>query len=144
MRKLSAALLILLGLASAALAQVVTVKPFPDGQAGRTNNLVASTTGTTGAITATLTGAANATTYICGFTVTSAGTTAATLGNITITGISVTMNFTYAFVSSGQGVFGIAFPGCIAGSAQNTNIVVNVPAGGAGTTVAATAWGYTN
>jgi hypothetical protein len=54
------------------------------------------------------------------------------------------MNFVYAFVSSGQGVFGIAFPGCISGSAQNTSIVVNVPAGGAGTTVAATAWGYTN
>ena len=45
---------------------------------------------------------------------------------------------------AGGVVFGIAFPGCISGSAQNTNIVVNVPAGGAGTTVAATAWGYTN
>jgi hypothetical protein len=143
MHKALTALLILLGLASAALAQVVTTEQFPQG--AQPNNLTASNTFTTAAATATLTGGANRFTYLCGFTVTSAGTTTATLGDITITGtVSGTMNFEYAFVSSGQGILGIAFPGCISSSAVNTSIVVNVPAGGAGTVGAVTAWGYTN
>ncbi len=54
------------------------------------------------------------------------------------------LNFEYAFVSSGQGILGVAFPGCISSSAVNTSIVVNVPAGGAGTVGAVNAWGYTN
>ena len=141
MRKL---LILLLALAlGSAQAQVVTTKPFPEG--GQTNNLTASVTGTTGAIVATLTGASNKFTYLCGFVVTSGGTTSALVGAITVTGtISGTMPFTYVFVSSGQGILGIAFPGCISSANQNQNIVVNVPAGGAGTTVAVTAWGYTN
>ncbi len=143
MKRLSIALLLYLGLASAALAQVVTTKPFPEG--GQTNNLTNSATFTTGTSSATLTGAAGRFTYICGFVVSSAGTTAATLGAITVTGtVSGTMNFEYAFVSTGQGIFGIAFPGCISSSAANTSIVVNTPAGGAGTVGAVTAWGYTN
>jgi len=143
MKRLSIALLLYLGLASAALAQVVTTKPFPEG--GQTNNLTNSATFTTGTSSATLTGAAGRFTYICGFVVSSAGTTAATLGAITITGtVSGTMNFEYAFVATGQGIFGIAFPGCISSSAANTSIVVNTPAGGAGTVGAVTAWGYTN
>ena len=143
MRKLSVALLLLLGLASAALAQVVTVKPFPQG--GQTNNLTASNTFTTGTANATLTGGSGRFTYICGFVVTTAGTTAATSGTVTVTGtVSGTMNYTYVFVSAGQGILGIAFPGCITSSTTNTSIVVNVPAGGAGTLGSVTAWGYTN
>ncbi len=143
MHKLSAALILLLALASAALAQVVTTAPFPQG--GQINNLTNSATFTTGTSSATLTGVAGKRTYICGFVVSSAGTTAATLGAITVTGtVSGTMNFEYAFVATGQGIFGIAFPGCITSSAVNTSIVVNTPAGGAGTVGAVTAWGYTN
>lgn len=106
--------------------------------------LTQSTTGTTGSISVTLAGAANKYTYICGFTVTSGGTTTALAGNVTITGtVGGTQNFTYVFVSSGQGLLGINFaPGCITSSAQNTSIVMTVPAGGTGTTVAATIWGY--
>ncbi len=143
MNRFALAFIALVALCASAVAQVVTVKQFPEGPV--TNNLTASATGTTGAIAATLTGATGKYTYLCGFTVTSAGTTAAASGTITVTGtIGGTMSFIYVFVSSGQGVFGIAFPGCITSSAANTSIVVNVPAGGAGTTVAATAWGYTN
>jgi hypothetical protein len=144
MRKALAALILLLGLASAALAQVALTKPIPEGP--NVFNATASATFTTGTATATLTGASGKFTYICGFVVTSAGTTTATLGDITITGtITGTLNFEYAFVSSGQGILGIAFgPGCIQSSAKNTSIVVNVPAGGAGTAGAVTAWGYTN
>lgn len=142
MRKHLLALALLLALGPAT-AQVVTVKDFPQG--AQTNNTTSSNTFTTGSSSATLTGASNKFTYICGFVVTSAGTTAATLGNITITGtIGGTMNFEYAFVSSGQGILGIAFPGCISSSGKNTSIVVNTPAGGSGTVGAVTAWGYTN
>jgi len=61
-----------------------------------------------------------------------------------LTGLPTTMNFTYVFVSSGQGVLGVAFPGCLVASAANTNIVVNTPAGGAGTVGSVSAWGFTN
>lgn len=143
MRKLVAALLISLGLASAALAQVVTTKDFPSGS--QTNNKTASTDFTTGTAAATLTAQAAKWTYLCGFTVTTGGTTAATTGKVTITGlITGTMSFTYVFVSSGQGIMGIAFPGCISSSAVNTAIVVNTPAGGAGTVGSVNAWGYNN
>jgi hypothetical protein len=141
MRKL--AILLLLLLVGPAVAQVPVTWPAPQG--AQVSPITASATGTTGAITATLTGVAGRTTYICGFVVTSGGTTGALAVNLTVTGtIGGTLNFTYIFVSSGQGLLGVALPGCIASSGQNTNIVVNVPAGGAGTTVAATAWGYTN
>ncbi len=144
MRKLYIALLLYWGLVGAVLAQVALTTNIPPGS--NTSNLTGSATFTTGASSATLTGASNKWTYICGFVVTSAGTTTAATGTITVTGtISGTMNFQYVFVSSGQGVLGIAFgPGCIQSANQNSNIVVNTPAGGAGTAGAVTAWGYTN
>ena len=142
-RKLATVLGLCLCLAIPAAAQVVTTKPFPQG--GQTNNLTASNNFTTGSATATLTGASGRWTYLCGFVVTSAGTSSATQGTVTVTGtISGTMNFTYAFVSTGQGILGIAFPGCISSSAVNTSIVVNVPAGGGGTVGSVSSWGYTN
>lgn len=143
MRKLLglALLLATLGVAPAQ-AQVVTTRSFPEGPS--VNPLTASSTGTTGSITVTLTGAAGKFTYLCGFTITSGGTSAATLGDATITGVPTTMHFTYVFVSSGQGLLGVAFPGCITSSAVNTNIVLTIPAGGAGTTVSGSMWGYTN
>jgi hypothetical protein len=137
MKKLSAALLLYLGLACAALAQTAII-PIQT----TINQIQNSATGTTGSVVATLSGTSGQWTYICGFTVTSAGTTAAIAANVTVTGIASTMNFTYAFVSSGQGALGVAFPACISASAANTNIVVTVPGGGTGTTVAVSAWGY--
>jgi len=144
MRKLIAALVVLLGLAGAALAQVALFTQIPT--AGNLANITASNTFTTGTSSATLAGATGKWTYICGFVVSSAGTTAATLGNVTVTGtVSGTLNFEYSFVSAGQGILGIAFgPGCIQSSTLNTSIVVNTPAGGAGTVGAVTAWGFTN
>lgn len=102
-----------------------------------------SATGTTAAVTATLPANANQTTYICGFVITSGGTTAALVGNATVTGtIGGTLNFSYVDVSSGQGVLGIPFPQCIPASANGQTIAVTAPAGGAGTVAAVTAWGY--
>lgn len=111
--------------------------------------VTASATGTTTAITASLpastgtAGAVGQTTYLCGFVVTSGGTTTAITGNVAVTGtIGGSLNFAYVFVATGQGAMGTAMPNCIPASATNTPIVVSVPAGGAGTTVAVSAWGY--
>ncbi len=112
---------------------------YPPG----TTVLTGSNTGTTGAVTATLTSASLHTAFICGFIITSGGTTSALVQNATVTGtIGGTLNFTYVDVSSGQGLLGVAFPQCIPASAQNTNIVVTAPAGGAGTVAAVSAWGF--
>lgn len=141
MRKILLALAIFWALP--AQAQLNTVWPPPQGS--QPNNITASATGTTGQITATLTGAANRWTYICGFVLTSGGTSSATVVDATITGtITGTLNYQYVYVSSGQGILGVAFPGCISSSAVNTSIVVTLPAGGAGTVNAISAWGYTN
>ncbi len=142
MKKLSAALLLFLCLASAALGQVPQYFQ-PQIVSQGPINLTASAIGTTGSVAATLTGSSGKQTYICGFVVTSGGTTTAITGNVTVTGtVSGTMNFTYVFVSTGQGVLGFAVPNCIASANLGGNIVVNVPAGGAATVVAVSAWGY--
>lgn len=118
---------------------VSTGTVYPQGSQPVTN----SATGTTAAVVATLPASQTRTTYICGFIITSGGTSAALVGNATVTGtISGTLNFTYVDVATGQGILGIAFPQCIPGSAVNTAIVVSSPAGGAGTAAATTAWGY--
>jgi len=110
MKKLSAALLLFLCLASAALGQVPQYFQ-PQIVSQGPINLTASAIGTTGSVAATLTGSSGKQTYICGFVVTSGGTTTAITGNVTVTGtVSGTMNFTYVFVSTGQGVLGFAVP----------------------------------
>jgi hypothetical protein len=96
---------------------------------------------------ATLAGAAAKTTYICGFVITSAGSTAAAVVSPTITGtISGTLTFSYATVAGAtlqNATLSIAFPRCIPASATNTAVVVTLPALGAGNTNATViAWGY--
>ena len=105
--------------------------------------ITASTTATTGSFNSSLAAVLGKTNFICGFVITSGGTTAAAVVNATITGAVVgTMNYAYVFPSSGQGVLGVAFPQCIIASGSNTAITVSVPAGGAGTTAALSVWGY--
>lgn len=113
--------------------------PYPPGAAPILN----STTGTTGAVTVTLPAAPGRFTYLCGFFGTSAGTTAGLAAAGTITGVvGGPANFTYAYVSSGQGLLGAALTNCLPSSAQNTAIVVTIPGGGAGTVVSLFAWGF--
>lgn len=97
--------------------------------------------------TATLAGAASQTTYISGFTFTSAGATAATVVNGTITGtLGGTMTFTVPVVAGAtlaNSPININFYPAIPASATNTSIVVSVPSLGAGNTNATvSAWGY--
>lgn len=142
MNKLIAALVISLGLVCAALGQVVTVAPFPQG--GQPNNVTDAATGTTGQITAAIAGVSGRWSYLCGFVATSVGTVSAIAVNLTVTGIPTALSMQYAYVSSGQGILGIAFPGCIASKAQASAITVTLPGGGTGTVNALDVWGYTN
>lgn len=106
-------------------------------------NVTESTTATTGSFSVTLPAVAGHTNWLCGFVITSGGTTTSAVVNATVTGVVTgTNNYAYLFPSSGQGALGVALPSCIPSSAVNTAIAVSVPAGGAGTTAALTAWGY--
>lgn len=143
MKKLSAALILYLGLVCAALAQAPIV--FSSAGGSQILPVTASVTATTGAFSVTLPAAASKYTYLCGFVITSAGTTAAAVATVTTTGtISGSLNYVYTFVSAGQGVLGVSIPGCIVSSGQNQAIQISVGAGGAGTTAALNAWGYQN
>lgn len=111
--------------------------------AGSKFPITASATGTTAATSATLAADPAKTNFLCGFTLTSGGTSSGVVGNATVTGLTGgTLNFAYASVSTGQGLLGVAFPACLSGSAVNTAIVVTQPAGGAGTVSAVSVWGY--
>lgn len=97
---------------------------------------------------ATLPAAVGKTTYITGFEITGAGATAASVITVTITGTSGPSTPTYLLTIPAGATTGITplqveFPQPIPASAQNTAIVVNLPAFGAGNTNAcATAHGY--
>ena len=143
MKKLALVFLALLALTGLAQAQLPITFPAPQGQPVA---VTCSSTGTTGAITCTLAAVANKRTYICGFVVSSGGTTGALVDTVTVAGtVGGTMSYRFVFVSAGQGLLGVAYgPTCISSSAVNTAIVVSVPAGGTGTLVAANAWGFQN
>src|SRR5262249_44570587 len=75
-------------------------QPHPEGATPYT----ATATGTTGATTATLAGAASVTTYLCGFSI-RANANAAATGNATVTGvITATLNFTQWTAPSANGL----------------------------------------
>jgi hypothetical protein len=141
MKRILAALTALCLYASLALAQTIVV---PLSGSANLIPIQNSATGTTAAVSTILPGFANKWTYICGFVITSAGTSTATVVTASIIGIATPMNFVYNFVSSGQGILGVALPACQTASVQGSPITVGVPAGGAGTTVAVSAWGFAN
>jgi hypothetical protein len=97
--------------------------------------------------TATLAAAVGKVTYICGFSITSAGSTGAAVVSPTITNmITGTMTFTYtsvAGVTLANQPLVIPFNRCIPANAPNTTIVVSMPSLGTGNTNATVnAWGY--
>lgn len=96
---------------------------------------------------ATLAAVAGKTTYICGYSYSSSGSTAAAVVSPTVAGtITGTLTSTYATVAGvtlGNPQIVFTFNPCIAASAVNTSIVVTLPALGAGNTNAnANAWGF--
>jgi hypothetical protein len=96
---------------------------------------------------ATLAGAAGKTTYIWGFTLTAGGATAGLPVIATVAGLlGGTQSFIFDFAAGATAgsTFVYNFPVPWPASAQNTAIVVTLPAGGAGNTnAAATAMGFT-
>lgn len=101
-----------------------------------------------GVATASLAAAVGKVTYICGFTITSTGSTAAAVVSPTVTNlVTGTMTFTYASVAgatlANQPLVVPFTPPCISASAPNTAILVSMPSLGAGSTNATVnAWGY--
>jgi hypothetical protein len=97
--------------------------------------------------TATLAAALGKVTYICGFSITAAGSTAAAVVTATVTNvITGTMSFTYSSVAGaalGNQPLIVPFFPCIGANASNTAIVVSLPSLGAGNTNATvSAWGF--
>jgi hypothetical protein len=100
-----------------------------------------------GVAVATLAAVTGKVTYICGFAITSAGSTGAAIVSPTVTNtVTGTMTFTYASVAGvtlGNQPLVVPFNPCISASAPNTTVVVTLPSLGAGNTNASvSAWGY--
>lgn len=91
-----------------------------------------------GSAVATLAAVAGKTTYITGFQITSAGSTAAAVVSATVAGvITGTMTYTYTSVAGAtlaNAPLTINFPAPVPASAANTAIVVTLPSLGAGNT----------
>jgi hypothetical protein len=136
---LSLSLWLLLASASA-LAQVPSA-PGVDITAS-SGNVAAATA------TATLAAATGKVTYICGFAITSSGSTAAAVVSPTITNlVTGTLTFTYttvAGVTLANAPLIVPFTTrCLPANAPNTAIVVSMPSLGAGNTnTTVDAWGY--
>lgn len=103
--------------------------------------ITGNSTGTTGAVTGTLAGVANKTTYICGFNVSAIGGTAA-VGPITIANL-VGSSMVYQLASSAGGsTLAVTFTPCIPANATNTAITIATTADGSATAVDVNSWGF--
>jgi hypothetical protein len=141
LRYLATAILLLL--ASPAYGQVAV----PDTSSQRIS--VSNSSGTVAAATATATLPATPGryTYICGFSITSAGSTAAAVVSPTVTSVvGGTMTYTYtsvAGVTLANVPLIITFTPCLPAATANTTIPVSMPSLGSGNTnTTVTAWGF--
>jgi len=148
MRKIILALGLALCLASPASAQDVNCQLggavigncIPTVVLPPTTTLLGVGTGSTGAVTATLTSAAGKLAYLCSFDVSALGGTA-TVGPITVTGLGTTLTYQIAATASGN-VFTRNFQPCLPASAANTNIVITTTADGTASAVDVNAAGF--
>lgn len=102
--------------------------------------VTAIATGSTSAVTATLTAIPGGTVYLCGFDVSAIGGTA-TIGPITVTGL-FGGTFTYQYTSSATGVtLNRSYWPCIPAAGQGTNIAIVTTADGTASAVDVQAWG---
>jgi hypothetical protein len=95
--------------------------------------------GTTGAVVGTLAGVPNKTTYICGFSVSAAGT--ASVSPITIAGI-VGSSMVFQGLSAGVSPMEETFYPCVPASAPNTAITITTTADGTASAVNVNSWGF--
>lgn len=125
--------------------QVVTASPNSGSFGQYPSNSIAITaaaTGTTSAVTATLTGLPGRTTWICGIDVSAIGGTA-TIGPVTISNLIGNITFTYQIASTAAGnTLSRTFQPCIPAKATNTSIAVATTADGTATAVDVNAWGF--
>lgn len=128
----------------------VTLSPYPANAAtgvSATPITAASGNVAAGVATATLAAVAGKTTYICGFSITSTGSTGAAVVSPTVTNtITGTLIFTYASVAgvtlANQSLI-VPFNPCVPANAANTTIPVSLPSLGAGNTnTTVNAWGF--
>ena len=101
--------------------------------------------GTTTSINASLSAIAGQYTYLCGFSIDSSATAAA-VGNATVQGPLVTLNFNQPTNAVGSNppvgqTFRTFYP-CLRSSAQNTPMLVTTAAPGAGGVISISVWGY--
>lgn len=116
---------------------VVSLNSLPVGATAITGNA----TGTTGAVVGTLAGVGAKTTYICGFSMSAIGGTAA-VGPITIAN-TITSSLVYQLASTATGITLVQnFTPCIPASAVNTAITITTTADGTASAVAVNSWGY--
>ena len=126
---------------------MTTIPPMgPSGDLGTIINASSGNVANAAAV-ATLAAAAGKHTFLAGFALTAAGATGALVVNATVTGlVGGTATFTFtapAGVAVGASPLVVTFDPPIRSSAQNTAIVVTLPALGAGNTnAAANAWGF--
>jgi hypothetical protein len=96
-------------------------------------------TGTTGAVTATIPAVSGVTNYICGFDVSAAGS--ATISPITVTGL-LGGTYTYQGISAGGAPFTHSFFPCQPASGANVAISVVTTADASATAVDVQVWGF--
>jgi hypothetical protein len=125
-------------------AEVVALSPLsgaPRQYSSDAAPITGNSTGTTGSVVGTLSGATGRLTYICGFNVSAIGGTAA-VGPITIAGlIGSSMVYQMASTASGN-LIGQTFTPCIPASAVNTPITITTTANGTATGVDVNSWGF--
>lgn len=105
---------------------------------------VGAGTGTTGAVTASITNAVGKFSYICGFSIsTLEGVTAANTAP-TVTGLVFGATFTYqiANAASTANTFSQSFAPCIPAASTGSAITVTSPANANATAVDVNVWGY--
>jgi len=108
---------------------------------GKASPIAVSNTGTTGAVAATLPGAANKTTHITGFHVGALGTSGAA---VTISGLSTAVvgSGSLTFEAPAGQTLNFQFSPPIPANAQNSTIVVTAAANASATAVAVAATGF--
>jgi hypothetical protein len=132
-------------LASACLIGGASGQPFTGYPAGATPLTAAFTGADTTTAAATLPAAVGQRTYVCGYSISGAGATAATPVNAVLSGLTTSLQYVYTYIAgatlANQTLQGTFLP-CVPSSALNTAIVMTVPGAAGNTNTAISLTGY--